>query len=383
MADLESLLVDVSYILAMEKSKDHPAARASRKIQLPDASVHNVMHQYLNERGEVTFQCIFSQKIGCFYVIEFGKEIQHIPLMFYNEIVRFEKTSELQERLSRAKRIFDMYIMPDLLTREQMYSPEAESGVKCLLQKQEAPESLFNAYKAEILTTLHSNYKLFDQFLLSEQYVRFCQWKNLELNQVVGMHDFTVHRLIGRGGFGEVYGCRKIDTGMMYAMKCLDKKRLKLRKGEAGPINERNMLAMVNNPFVVCMTYAFQTTDRICLVLDLMNGGDLNYQLTIYKSFSEPWVRFYAQEIILGLEHLHNLEIVYRDLKPANCLLSEQGHVRISDLGLACNVSTSKASDRVGTHGYMAPEILQKDTLYDCCSDWFSFGCMLYKLLTG
>jgi beta-adrenergic-receptor kinase len=119
------------------------------------------------------------------------------------------------------------------------------------------------------------------------------------------------------------------------------------------------------------------------MVSVLCVGGDLNYQLTIYKSFSEPWVRFYAQEIILGLEHLHNLEIVYRDLKPANCLLSEQGHVRISDLGLACNVSTSKASDRVGTHGYMAPEILQKDTLYDCCSDWFSFGCMLYKLLTG
>jgi hypothetical protein len=102
------------------------------------------MYHAINSVGELVFHILYYFCLGCFYVIEFGKEIQHIPLMFYNEIVRFEKTSELQERLSRAKRIFDMYIMPDLLTREQMYSPEAESGVKCLLQKQEAPESLFN-----------------------------------------------------------------------------------------------------------------------------------------------------------------------------------------------------------------------------------------------
>jgi beta-adrenergic-receptor kinase len=74
---------------------------------------------------------------------------------------------------------------------------------------------------------------------------------------------------------------------------------------------------------------------------------------------------------------------VYRDLKPANCLLSEDGHVKITDLGLACEISKSKPSGRVGTTGYIAPEVIMKDVEYDCCSDWFSFGCMLYKMLSG
>jgi beta-adrenergic-receptor kinase len=195
------------------------------------------------------------------------------------------------------------------------------------LVKQEAPETLFNVYKTEIQRKLYAGENLFDEFLLSPQYVRFCQWKNVELNLSLGMDDFIVHRIIGRGGFGEVYGCRKIDTGRMYAMKCLDKRRIKYKDKErekekekerekerekdldkpanqnrekkerqrqketdCGPMNERNVLAMVNNPFIVCMTYAFQTPDKLCLVLDLMNGGDLNYHLALHSSFPEEWV---------------------------------------------------------------------------------------------
>lgn len=80
---------------------------------------------------------------------------------------------------------------------------------------------------------------------------------------------------------------------------------------------------------------------------------------------------------------MHRRYIVYRDLKPANILLDENGHVRISDLGLACDFSKKKPHASVGTHGYMAPEVLSKGTSYDSSADWFSFGCMLYKLLKG
>lgn len=88
-------------------------------------------------------------------------------------------------------------------------------------------------------------------------------------------------------------------------------------------------------------------------------------------------------QVILGLDHMHRRFIVYRDLKPANILLDENGHVRISDLGLACDFSKKKPHASVGTHGYMAPEVLSKGTPYDSSADWFSFGCMLYKLLKG
>ncbi|GAB6030160.1 G protein-coupled receptor kinase 1 [Chamberlinius hualienensis] len=147
------------------------------------------------------------------------------------------------------------------------------------------------------------------------------------------------------------------------------------------------MLSLVSTgadcPFIVCMTYAFHTPDKLCFILDLMNGGDLHYHLSQHGVFTEQEMRFYAAEVILGLDHMHRRFIVYRDLKPANILLDEHGHVRISDLGLACDFSKKQPHASVGTHGYMAPEVLSKGTAYDASADWFSFGCMLYKLLKG
>ena len=88
------------------------------------------------------------------------------------------------------------------------------------------------------------------------------------------MNDFSVHRIIGRGGFGEVYGCRKADTGKMYAMKCLDKKRIKMKQGETLALNERTMLSLVSTgvsysnsfieqiphlpfPFLMCVSFEY------------------------------------------------------------------------------------------------------------------------------
>ena len=75
------------------------------------------------------------------------------------------------------------------------------------------------------------------------------------------MNDFSVHRIIGRGGFGEVYGCRKADTGKMYAMKCLDKKRIKMKQGETLALNERIMLSLVSTG-VRCWVYSYSSEAR-------------------------------------------------------------------------------------------------------------------------
>ncbi|XP_021370449.1 beta-adrenergic receptor kinase 2-like isoform X1 [Mizuhopecten yessoensis] len=393
MADLEAVLADVSYLMAMEKSKNTPAARASKKIILPDPSVRSVMHKHLTKVGEVTFDKIFGQKIGYLLFKDFCENVcdESVPqLRFYEEIKRFEKLESDEERIKLGKDIYDQFIMKELLSQSHTYSKAAVDHVQEALTAAQRTKSLssniFEPYIEEICNSLR--YHIFEKFLESEKYTRFCQWKNLELNIQLTMNDFSVHRIIGRGGFGEVYGCRKADTGKMYAMKCLDKKRIKMKQGETLALNERIMLSLVStgqegSPFIVCMTYAFQTPEKLCFILDLMNGGDLHYHLSQHGVFSEREVRFYAAEVILGLEHMHNRFVVYRDLKPANILLDENGHVRISDLGLACDFSKKKPHASVGTHGYMAPEVLSKGTPYDSSADWFSLGCMLYKLLKG
>ncbi|XP_041350174.1 beta-adrenergic receptor kinase 2-like [Gigantopelta aegis] len=392
MADLEAVLADVSYLMAMEKSKSTPAARASKKIILPDPSIRSVMCKYLMKHNEVTFDKIFNQKIGFLLFKDFCNNICDEPvpqLKFYEESKRFEKLETDEERIKLGKEIYDQFIMKELLSQSHTYSKVAVEHVQeALTQAQKTRQlsaHIFEPYIEEICNSLRGH--IFQKFLETEKYTRFCQWKNLELNINLTMNDFSVHRIIGRGGFGEVYGCRKADTGKMYAMKCLDKKRIKMKGGETLALNERIMLSLVStgegSPFIVCMTYAFQTPEKLCFILDLMNGGDLHYHLSQHGVFTEKEVRFYATEVILGLEHMHSRFVVYRDLKPANILLDENGHVRISDLGLACDFSKKKPHASVGTHGYMAPEVLHKGQSYDSSADWFSFGCMLYKLLKG
>nr|XP_012612012.1 beta-adrenergic receptor kinase 2 isoform X2 [Microcebus murinus] len=387
MADLEAVLADVSYLMAMEKSKATPAARASKKIVLPEPSIRSVMQKYLEERNEITFDKIFNQKIGFLLFKDFClNEINEaVPqVKFYEEIKEYEKLDNEEDRLCRSRQIYDAYIMKELLSCSHPFSKQAVEHVQSHLSKKQAASTLFQPYIEEICESLRGD--IFQKFMESDKFTRFCQWKNVELNIHLTMNDFSVHRIIGRGGFGEVYGCRKADTGKMYAMKCLDKKRIKMKQGETLALNERIMLSLVSTgdcPFIVCMTYAFHTPDKLCFILDLMNGGDLHYHLSQHGVFSEKEMRFYATEIILGLEHMHSRFVVYRDLKPANILLDEHGHVRISDLGLACDFSKKKPHASVGTHGYMAPEVLQKGTAYDSSADWFSLGCMLFKLLRG
>nr|ACB05677.1 rhodopsin kinase [Euprymna scolopes] len=391
MADLEAVLADVSYLMAMEKSKSSPAARASKKIVLPDPSIRSVMHKHLLKSGVVTFDHIFDQRIGYQLFKDYCNNGSDVPIQeinFYEEIKKFQAMDKDEDRIKQARDIYDQFIMRELLAQCHDYTKTAVNNVQDALTKARKTKKLdvvvFNKYKDELRKKL--NKEVFSKFIESERYTRYLQWKNLELNIGLTMNDFSVHRIIGRGGFGEVYGCRKADTGKMYAMKCLDKKRIKMKGGETLALNERIMLSLVSTgecPFIVCMTYAFQTPEKLSFILDLMNGGDLHYHLSQHGIFSEQEVKFYAAEVILGLEHMHVRGVVYRDLKPANILLDESGHVRISDLGLACDFSKKKPHASVGTHGYMAPEVLAKGVAYDSSADWFSFGCMLYKLLKG
>lgn len=120
-------------------------------------------------------------------------------------------------------------------------------------------------------------------------------------------------------------------------------------------------------------------------MLDFVNGGELFFHLRNDKKFPESRVRFYAAEIILGLEYLHNAGVLYRDLKLENLLLTSEGHIVLTDFGLSKQGllgSDAQTQTFCGTPEYMAPEMIAGRG-YGKSVDWWSFGSLVYEMLTG
>ena len=197
-------------------------------------------------------------------------------------------------------------------------------------------------------------------------------------------NDFQPLKLLGTGSFGRVLLVRFLNNNQLYAMKILSKNQIKLKHQEEHTRTERNLMVQINSPFIVNIKFAFQDESKLYIVSDFMQGGDMFYHLHSQKKFNESRARFYAIELILGLEFLHKNNMIYRDLKPENILMDSTGHLKISDFGLSKILDSpeDKAYTLCGTPQYLAPEIL-KNKGYDKSVDWWSLGCFLYEMLTG
>ena len=168
-------------------------------------------------------------------------------------------------------------------------------------------------------------------------------------------------------------------------MKILRKSHLVRRRQIERTRTERKVLSVVNHPFIMKLHYAFQSPDKLYLVLDYCPGGELFFHLSRFRRFPERVARFYSAELLLALGHLHKRGIIYRDLKPENVLLDADGHVKLGDFGLAkagirqpCEGATSMC----GTPEYMAPEVLAQQG-HGFCVDYWGLGMLVYEMMTG
>eukprot|EP01018_Ginkgo_biloba_P023766 Gb_01458 [translate_table: standard] len=279
---------------------------------------------------------------------------------------------------------------------------------------------------------------------------------------ILGLSHFRLLKRLGCGDIGSVYLAELRGTSCYFAMKVMDKGSLASRKKLLRAQTEREILSSLDHPFLPTLYTHFETDKFSCLVMEFCSGGDLHTlrQRQPNKHFSESAARFYASEVLLALEYLHMLGVVYRDLKPENVLVREEGHIMLSDfdLSLRCVVSPtlvkSSSSDLdpsrripayciqpsciepacvtpaciqpscfvprflpqrskktrkpkneiynsgtslpelmaeptsarsmsfVGTHEYLAPEIIKGEG-HGSAVDWWTFGIFLYELLHG
>lgn len=201
----------------------------------------------------------------------------------------------------------------------------------------------------------------------------------------VGIGDFSIVRVLGTGASCRVMQVRHKGTKENYAVKVMSKRKIVTHEKKLErAIAEKRVLARLDHPFVVRLQWAFQTKSHLFMVLDYCEGGELFYHLQQRGRFCEDDTKFYISEILLGLEYLHEMKILYRDLKPENCLLDAKGHVRLTDFGLSKeNLSNSQLFQSfVGTVLYLSPEMIRREG-HGKPLDYYCLGCLVYVLLTG
>lgn len=198
--------------------------------------------------------------------------------------------------------------------------------------------------------------------------------------------DFEPLMCLGKGSYGTVLLVRQRGTGRLFAQKQFKKASITVHKKLIEQTKtERNILESVNrHPFIVNLYYAFQDHEKLYLILEYAQGGELFHHLAAERMFSEEVAAFYMAEMVLALDHLHRtVGVIYRDLKPENCLLDAEGHLLLTDFGLSkVSLEDDPCKSFLGTIEYMAPEVIQ-GVEYGAAVDWWSLGALGFDLLTG
>ena len=222
--------------------------------------------------------------------------------------------------------------------------------------------------------------------------------KSRKSREKQSIRDYESIAIIGRGAFGEVHVCREKKTGKIYAIKKIKKNILIIK----------NQIRHVFSPWIVELKASFQEDEYLYLVMEYLPGGDLMNLLIQKDILTEKEAKFYISELILAIESIHNLDCIHRDIKPDNILIDKNGHIKLSDFGLAKisdklyekedekykNFLPNKNNEKnhkmthnknfscVGTAYYVAPEVLKKSG-YDKDIDWWSVGIIFFEMLVG
>eukprot|EP01029_Cantina_marsupialis_P009663 TRINITY_DN2242_c0_g2_i2.p1 TRINITY_DN2242_c0_g2~~TRINITY_DN2242_c0_g2_i2.p1 ORF type:complete len:787 (+),score=259.83 TRINITY_DN2242_c0_g2_i2:125-2485(+) len=258
-------------------------------------------------------------------------------LLCWMDIEEFKSIPASTFRECMARKIYEKYVKKGSALAVSGVSDGIRQNIDRFFEDDDEQAFTRTLFDELGYVVFHNLMKVYHEF---KQTIAFQEYK--ESFNKVSVDDFDYMGVLGSGGFGRVLHVRKKTTGEHLAMKVVQKARLlhMFRKDPTKVNLEKEVLAFAHHPFICGLQYAFQTDELAIMVLDLMEGGELGDIMMKHRHchLPEQLVAFYAAEIVLALQHLHEMDIVYRDLKPSNVLVGADGHITLVDMGLVTRV---------------------------------------------
>ncbi|CAL5035121.1 unnamed protein product [Urochloa decumbens] len=391
-----------SFLELTEYTREEILGRNCRFLQGPETDMSTVdkIREAIREQKEITVQLINYTKSGkkfwnLFHLQPMWDQKGELQYFIGVQLDGSDHVEPLRNRLSENTELQSAKLV-------KATAENVDEAVRELPDPNLRPEDLWAIHSKPVSPKPHRRYN--SSWIAIE--------KITKSGEKIGLKHFKPIKPLGYGDTGSVHLVELQGSGELFAMKAMDKSVMLNRNKVHRVCIEREIYSLLDHPFLPTLYTSFQTPTHVCLITDFCPGGELFALLDRQpmKLFREESARFYAAEVVIGLEYLHCLGIIYRDLKPENILLQEDGHIVLTDFDLSfltsskphvIKHSTSRrrrskeflppsfvsdpatpSNSFVGTEEYIAPEVIT-GAPHTSAIDWWALGILLYEMLYG